>query len=116
MNFTHGILENEILNAVWKMEENETVQEKISVSGVLTEINNSGNVRAYTTVKTVMDRLVEKNLLKRQKCGRKFCYMSVESREEMAKTAINRLARQFFNNDINSLIRAIEKQCPRTKV
>ncbi len=111
MTYKHGSLENEILNAVWNMEENSAAVKDISVSEVLEEINNNGNVRAYTTVKTVMDRLVDKNLLKRQKIGKKFCYKSVESREEMAKSAINKLARQYFNNDISSLMRALEKQC-----
>lgn len=116
MTFTHGTLENEILNAVWNMEENGVDTKNISVSEVLSEINSNGNIRAYTTVKTVMDRLVDKNLLKRQKSGKKFCYKSVESREAMAATAINKLANQFFNNDIRSLIRALEKQCSSVKV
>ncbi len=116
MNYTHGTLESEILNAVWTMEEKGKEIEDISVNEVLTEINSSGNIRAYTTVKTVMDRLVDKNLLERQKSGKKFCYQSVESREEMAKTAINKLAHQYFNNDIRSLIRALEKQCANLKV
>lgn len=111
MAFTHGTLENEILNAVWTMEENGIDTKDISVSEVLTEINNNGNIRAYTTVKTVMDRLVEKKLLKRQKSGKKFCYMSVESREKMAASAISKLAGQYFNNDVRSLMRALEKQC-----
>ncbi len=116
MTYTHGTLENEILNAVWTMEENNTIKNNISVSDVLAEINNNGNIRAYTTVKTVMDRLVEKNLLKREKYGKKFCYKSVESREEMAASAINKLAGQYFNNDIRSLMRALEKQCLSLKV
>ena len=111
MAYTHGTLENEILNAVWTMEENGVSTKNISVSEVLSEINNNGNIRAYTTVKTVMDRLVDKYLLKRQKSGKKFCYKSVETREEMAATAINRLAGQFFNNDVRSLMKALEKQC-----
>ena len=116
MTFTHGTLENEILNAVWSMEENGINTKNISVSEVLSEINNTGNIRAYTTVKTVMDRLVDKNLLKRQKTGKKFCYKSVESRETMAQSAINKLAGQYFNNDIRSLIRALEKQCAAVTV
>lgn len=116
MTLTHGTLESEILNAVWTMEENGINTSDISVSEVLSEINNSGNVRAYTTVKTVMDRLVEKNLLKRQKFGKKFCYKSVQSREIMAESAINKLANQFFNNDIRSLMRALERQCERITV
>ncbi len=116
MTFTHGTLENEILNAVWAMEEKGINIKNISVSEVLAEINNNGNIRAYTTVKTVMDRLVDKNLLKRQKSGKKFCYKSVESREKMAENAINKLAGQYFNNDIRSLMKALEKQCTSLKV
>ena len=111
MAFTHGTLENEILNVVWLLEENGMDTKNISVSEVLSEINSKGNIRAYTTVKTVMDRLVEKNLLIRKKTGKKFCYKSVQSRETMAQSAINKLAGQYFNNDIRSLIRALEKQC-----
>ena len=116
MAYTHGTLENEIMNAVWAMEENGIDYKNISVSEVLSEINTKGNVRAYTTVKTVMDRLVDKNLLKRQKSGKKFCYKSVESRQKMAASAINRLAGQFFNNDIRSLMQALEKQCKSVNV
>ena len=116
MTFTHGTLENEILNAVWAMEEKGINIKNISVSEVLAEINNNGNIRAYTTAKTVMDRLVDKNLLKRQKSGKKFCYKSVESREKMAENAINKLAGQYFNNDIRSLMKALEKQCTSLKV
>ena len=112
----HGTLENEILNAVWAMEEDGIENKNISVNEVLSSINSRGNVRAYTTVKTVMDRLVDKNLLKRQKTGKKFCYTSVESREKMAESAINKLANQYFNNDIRSLMKALEKQCVGTKI
>ncbi len=116
MGITHGTLEGEILNAVWTMEENGMNTKDISVNEVLSSINSNGNIRAYTTVKTVMDRLVDKNLLKRQKSGKKFCYKSVESREEMARTAINKLATQYFNNDIRSLIKVLEKQCTNANV
>ncbi len=115
MAYTHGTLENEILNAVWLMEEKGMNIKDISVSEVLDEINNNGNIRAYTTVKTVMDRLVDKKMLSRHKSGKKFCYKSVESREEMAKSAINNLASQYFNNDIHSLMRVLEKQCSGVK-
>ncbi len=115
MAFTHGTLENEILNAIWTMEENGINTKDVSVSEVLSQINNKGNIRAYTTVKTVMDRLVDKKLLKRQKIGKKFCYKSVESREKMAETAINKLALQYFNNDVRSLMKALEKQCTTIK-
>ena len=111
MAYTHGTLENEILNAVWAIEETGDNTKDISVSEVLDRVNNSGNIRAYTTVKTVMDRLVEKNLLRREKTGKKFFYNSIESREKMAESAINKLVLQYFNNDMHSFMKALEKQC-----
>lgn len=110
MNYSHGSLENEILNAVWSMEENNEI-DNISVNEVLESINKNGNIRAYTTAKTVMDRLVEKRLLERYKKGKKFHYKSVPTREDMAQTAIKKLAGQYFNNDIRSLMKALEKEC-----
>ena len=111
MNYSHGSLENEILNAVWAIEENENIENNISVSEVLESINKKGTTRAYTTLKTVMDRLVEKGQLERYKRGKKFYYRTTFSREEMAKKAISKLANQYFNNDIRSLMKALEKEC-----
>lgn len=111
MNYSHGSLENEILSAVWSVEEDNEKDNNISVNEVLELINENGNVRAYTTAKTVMDRLVDKKLLERYKKGKKFYYRSILSREDMAQTAIKKLAGQYFNNDIRSLMKALEKEC-----
>lgn len=109
MNYTHGSLENEILKTVWNIEDNE--ERDVSVTEVQETINNnSKNDRAYTTVKTVMDRLVEKNMLVRYKQGKKFLYKSVSSRDEMAQKAIKRLVGQYFNNDVTSLMKVLEKE------
>ncbi len=103
MNYTHGSLENEILKTIWMLEEIE--ENDVSVNEVQEVINrNSSSKRAYTTVKTVMDRLVEKNMLVRYKQGKKFFYKAVSSRDEMAQQAIKKLAGQYFNNDMDSLI------------
>ena len=110
MKDSHGNLENEILNAIWRLEENQ-YDVNISVNEVYTILNASTNARAYTTIKTVMDRLVEKQLLERNKIGKKFCYNSTSSRKEMAQKAIKKLAKQYFHNDIRSLMNAVEKEC-----
>ncbi len=110
MASSHGTLENEIMNAVWSLEE-ETERAEISVSEVLDFINRTGSQKAYTTVKTVMDRLVDKEYLKRFKIGKKFVYNSTSSRVERAENAIRTLAGQYFNNDIHSLMKVLEKQC-----
>lgn len=111
-NYSHGALENEIMNAIWTLEENLGHSGEISVNEVLEFLNNSASTqRAYTTIKTVMDRLTGKNMLVRYKSGKKFCYKSTETRSKMADTAINKLLKQYFNNDANLLLKTIEKQC-----
>ena len=110
MNYTHGSLENEIMKTIWLLEEID--ENDVSVNEVQEVINrNSNSPRAYTTVKTVMDRLVDKNMLVRYKQGKKFFYKSVSSRDEMAQKAIHKLVSQYFNNDMNSLMDAIKKEC-----
>ena len=107
MNYTHGSLENEILKTIWMLEEIE--ENDVSVNEVQEVINrNSSSNRAYTTVKTVMDRLVEKNMLVRYKQGKKFFYKTVSSRHEMVQQAIKKLAGQYFNNDMDSLIDTVK--------
>ena len=113
MKESHGNLENEILNAVWKFEENKC-DTNITVNDVFSIINAGGTLRAYTTIKTVMDRLVEKNLLVRNKIGKKFCYNSTLSRHELARKAIEKLARQYFHSDMKMLMNAVEKECLQT--
>lgn len=113
MATTHGSLENEIMNAIWSLEESaeDCDNLSISVSDVSDFINSFGTPKAYTTVKTVMDRLVDKDYLEREKCGKKFFYSSTCSRSERASSAIRTLAGQYFNNDIKSLMKALEKEC-----
>ncbi len=113
MATSHGTLENEIMNALWSLEENASDVDNlnISVGDVVDYINSCSVPKAYTTVKTVMDRLVDKSFLERVKIGKKFFYSSTCSRRERAQTAIRSLAGQYFNNDIRSLMRALEKEC-----
>lgn len=106
MNYSHGSLENEIMKTIWMIEEIAEID--VSVNEVQESINRTASSsRAYTTVKTVMDRLVEKNMLVRYKQGKKFFYKTVSSRDEMAQKAIKRLANQYFNNDMVSLAETI---------
>ena len=58
-----------------------------------------------------MDRLAGKNMLVRYKSGKKFCYKASETRSKMANTAINKLLKQYFNNDASLLLKTIEKEC-----
>jgi predicted transcriptional regulator len=101
IDIKQGELENLILNAVWKLELDG--QSRVYVSGVLEHIQNANRNWAYTTVKTVMDRLVAKELLNRTREGKRFYYGSAQSREVAGKEALQKLMRQYFLNDIDEL-------------
>lgn len=108
MDRKHGNLENIILNALWEMEEND--HSLIDVSTVQLKINNINKKKwAYTTVKTVLDRLVEKKYVQRIKQGKKYYYQSEASRLDEGDAAIKKLAKQYFNNDIEEMIKAASK-------
>lgn len=64
-----GSLEIEILNTFWNLTAiDEDVD--ISIQDVVDELSKNGTERAYTTIKTVMDRLVTKSILVRYKVGK----------------------------------------------
>lgn len=116
MIIAQGDLEKIILNAVWGIEEN--TDESIDVAYVRNYINLNSSKRkwAYTTVKTVLDRLVDKRIISRSKCGKKYCYSSIVSREKSAATALEKVARQYFDGDLNSLIIFAESLAARKPV
>ncbi|MGN0017819.1 MAG: BlaI/MecI/CopY family transcriptional regulator [Candidatus Gastranaerophilaceae bacterium] len=105
-----GTLEIEILNSVWKLQETDSDM-NISVKDVVDDMSANGIERAYTTVKTVMDRLNSKDLLVRYRAGKKFFYRAVMDKEEMTMVAINELSTQFFNGDTAKMIHFIESKC-----
>jgi predicted transcriptional regulator len=96
-----GDLENLILNALWKLEASGV--EHVFVADVLDAIRSPEREWAYTTVKTVMDRLVEKKLASRSKEGKRFFYASMLNREIAGRDAVKKITRQFFLNDLDEL-------------
>ena len=78
---------------------------------------NEGNVRevqrivaesrplAYTTIMTVLDRLVRKGKLVRRKVGRAFVYSPETTRDAMRQTAIRELLESFFDGSEEELLR-----------
>ncbi len=104
-----GKLEIDILNSVWNMTSNSEVSD-ISIQDVVDDLSSQGIERAYTTIKTVMDRLTAKSILVRYKVGKKFFYSAAMNREEMAKESIQEISSQFFGSNYVDMIRFIENQ------
>lgn len=115
MSISHGSLENTILNAIWYIEENKLSKE-ITVNEVYAMVQRTETPRAYTTIKTVMDRLADKGLLIRTKSGKKFTYETVSSRHETAHKAILKLANTYFNDDLGLLHEAVKNVCSSSKI
>ncbi len=52
---------------------------------------------AYTTIMTVLERLVRKGKLTRRKSGRAFIYAPAASRDAMRQVAVRELVESFFD-------------------
>lgn len=104
-----GKLEIDILNSFWAMtQENE--DRDVSIQDIVDDLAANGVERAYTTIKTVMDRLTVKSVLVRYKVGKKFYYKAAMNKEEMALDAVKTVAEQFFCSNFSDMIRFIEKK------
>lgn len=99
MYLNHGDLEMLILNVIW--DNTDTFQSSMSVNQVWDKLNrlNIKKKWAYTTIKTVLDRLTEKGLLNKIKNGKKYDYVILISRNEMAEKALRKVANEYFASD-----------------
>ncbi len=110
MNLKQGDLENIILNALWDLETDGRT--KIFVGDIQEKIKQDradSREWAYTTVKTVLDRLVDKEIAFREKDGKKYLYRSVLKRDEAGTLALTKLIRQYFRNDVSNLEACLDR-------
>lgn len=84
------------LKALWSLEQGKVkeVQQIVSQTRPL----------AYTTIMTVLDRLVRKGKLTRQKVGRAFLYSPHTPRDVMRRAAIRELVEGYFDGSEEQLI------------
>lgn len=59
---------------------------------------------AYTTIMTVMGRLVDKQVLSRDKSGRAYLYAPMVSKDDMLGRSLRSLADQYFEGAVPSLV------------
>ena len=85
------------LNALWSLEKGNVkeVQQFVARTRPL----------AYTTIMTVLERLVRKGLLARKKVGRAFVYIPQTARDTMRRTALRELLEGFFDGSQQELAR-----------
>jgi BlaI family transcriptional regulator, penicillinase repressor len=63
---------------------------------------------AYTTIMTVLDRLVRKGGVSRRKIGRSFVYSPVLTRESLRRIAVQELVRCFFDGSHEALLEYLQ--------
>ena len=89
-------LELACLKALWSLQEGNVraVQEVVARTRPL----------AYTTIMTVLDRLVRKGKLNRRKVGRAFVYAPEASRDSMRRAALRELIEGYFDGSEAELL------------
>ena len=90
-------LELMCLRALWSLQEGnvKAVQQVVAQTRPL----------AYTTIMTVLDRLVRKGMLARRKVGRAFVYSPQASRDAIRRAAVRELVEGYFDGSEEELIR-----------
>lgn len=104
-----GFLEMEILNTFWNISSNDEDRD-ISIQDIVDELSKNGTERAYTTIKTVMDRLVSKSILVRYKSGKKFFYKVTMDKREMALETMQEFIDNFFGGNTAEMVRFVERE------
>jgi predicted transcriptional regulator len=97
-------LELECLKALWALGEG-------NVRDVVNQLAPSRRL-AYTTVMTLLDRLVKKGGARRRKVGRRFLYTPVLSREALRRVAVRELAESLFDGSRDELLAYLEDRLP----
>jgi len=84
------------LRALWSLGEGnvKAVQQIVAESRPL----------AYTTIMTVLDRLVRKGMLARRKVGRSFAYVPQATRDTARRAAVRELLEGYFDGSEEALI------------
>ncbi len=109
MHSKHGTLESAILSCLWELEAQGIYTN--SVKDVY-EILNKHDSKAYTTIKTVMDRLYEKNVLLRFKQGKKFFYRTAFSNYDIVVDSLKEIAQRYCRGDfakLNQILQSYEQ-------
>lgn len=85
-----GELELDVMHIVW-------AQESVTVRSVLEKLTQS-RVLAYTTVMTIMSRLVKKGLLIANKQGKTYHYQAAQSQNEFETQAVGRVVQSLISD------------------
>ena len=108
MEQRHGCLESSILNVLWELEGKNIYTN--SVKDVFDYLSKTGDCkRAYTTIKTVMDRLVKKKILLKYRNNNKYCYRTAYSNMDIISDSLKLIAKRYCDGDYKKLSSILDK-------
>lgn len=70
-----------------------------SVADVRSRLSHRGHELAYTTVLTVLSRLFDKGVVRRERVGRKLLYYTARSAPQVKRDIVSRVRRALFDDD-----------------
>ena len=91
--------ERQIMNVIYK-------HSNATVSGVLSGIPDPSS---YSAIRTIMNILVAKGFLIRNKQGRKYVYSPMISQTKAVRSAVKQLLNTYFDNSLESAVSALLK-------
>lgn len=71
----------------------------LSVADVQERLEKGGHEAAYTTVMTVLSRLHERGLVRRERDGKRYVYHSAKRAVQTKNRILQRVHRALFNNE-----------------
>ena len=89
--------ELEVLKIIWEAGAS-------SSRDVLDQLNQDGKKRAYTSVASLMNVMVEKKLLKRKQQGRAFLYSAAVARQKTLSQILGDLVGRAFEGSASQLV------------
>ena len=111
-----GTLEADLLEAVWRLTSTTTESAQGGWTTIGAVRDHLGAGYHYKTVQTVMNRLVEKQLLQRRQHGRAFEYRATMTHDELVvqvtRNVVSGLVRDFGDVAIAQLVQTLHEITP----
>jgi len=95
-----GGLEQKIMEVLWSS------PSSLKPSEVLAKVNNG---HAYTTIMTVLKRMADKKLIKRELKGNTYQYQALQSKSDFAALALEDLFARLYDSYGDSVLPAFKK-------
>ena len=106
-----GTRELQILRALWALDGQASVQD------VLDHVRGGGAGVAYNTVQTLLNRMVEKDIVEREKQGRAFVYRPRVPVEAVGRQEVGEAIERFFEGSAGALaVHLVEHELDDTEL